>query len=56
MPEPFPLERAWANRRKPTPAMFTGCCGPTDLEVRMRTHETMGRDKDQNKTSAIFLL
>lgn len=50
MPELFSLERARAHRRKPTPAMFTGCCCLTDKEVRMRNVRSMGRDKDQIKS------
>lgn len=50
MPEPFPLERAWAHRRKPTPAMFTGRCCLKDGEVRMRTFGSKGRRKDQLKS------
>lgn len=48
MPDPFPLERAWAHRRKATPAMFTGRCCLTALTVRTRNDKSMGRDKEQD--------
>lgn len=50
MPEPFPLERAWDNLRKPTPAIFTGCCCSTNWKERMRNVESMARYKDQSKS------
>lgn len=54
MAEPFLKEMAWAHRRKPTPAMFTGCRCLTDWEVRMRNVGRMGRHEDQFKWIQLY--